>query len=93
MFLLVYGRSERRAPRPTQRYPRQRARVAKEICIPQLNLLSQSVEDLVNLKVVVKDGGVCVKVAHGDALVEHVPILHIHSQPHHETMVLCDEVS
>ena len=35
------------------------ARVSEEICIPQLNLLSQSIEHLLDLEVVVQDGGVC----------------------------------
>ena len=68
------------------------ARFAKDICIAQLNLLYQSVEHLVTLEVIVQDGGLCGEMANGAALIEHVPILHIESQPQIEPVVLRDEV-
>ena len=43
-----------------------RAGIPQEVRVTQLNLLSQSVEHLVNLEVVVQDGGVCGEVPHGD---------------------------
>ena len=55
------------------------ARVAKEFGIAKLHLRSQSVEHLVDLEVVVKDGSAGDEVAHRDALREHVPVLHIDS--------------
>ena len=64
----------------------------RKFALRKLNLLSQSVEHLVNLEVVVQDCGVCGEVPHGDPLLEHVPVLHIYSQPDLEPVVFRDEV-
>ena len=65
---------------------------ASEICTGQLNLLSQSVEHMVNLEVIVQDGRVCGEMPEGDPLLEHMPILHIDYPPQLERVDFGDEV-
>ena len=68
-------------------------RVANEICIAQLHLLCQSVEQFVHLEVVFQEGGQCGEVPHREALREHGPILPIDSKPQLEAIVFREEVS
>ena len=57
------------------------AAVALKNCLAKLHLLSQSVEQLIDLECVVKEGCVNSEVPHGDTLKEQVSILYIVSKP------------
>ena len=64
-----------------------RAGIPKEVRIEELHLLTESVEHLVDLEVVMQYCSVRCEVSHGDALLEHVPVPHIDPQPQLEPMV------
>ena len=58
----------------------------------QLNLVSMSVEHLIDLEIVMQDAAVSGEVPDGDSLFEHMTVLHIDAQPHLEPVVFRDEV-
>ena len=89
----MLGDIERRAPRQTQRCPAQGDSHYLEIYISQLHINSQSVEQLVDLEILVQHRGVSGEMPHGDPLLEHESIQHKDSQPQLEPMGFPDEVS
>ena len=69
-----------------------RACITQEVRSWEFDLLTQSVEELVDLEVVMPYCSVHCEVSNGNRLIEHAPVLYMDAQPQLEPVVFRDVV-